>query len=307
MTPVSTSLDSLQGFIRQFGVADSGDPLAILRSLGIQINEAMAGAVETQKTDLEARLAALKTKGELLDRLAAGEPLGDFIVWPVDEANALRAALATPTSDPLSPFETFVRYQREVIAAGGGSTTTDQGTTIASQADWLSDYTRSVNEFGQVVWTKVGAGGGTLGETIVFTELETLAGAPAPRVNAAQGELVLEMSQLVLGVAAETQKLRFTLKEWLSDVRIDERWMQFGRRTEARRSDAQLDTQRQELLALLERLDELGHESVEMPPPWVAESHARRAAPASTNGEHAEAREAYPREEPRPTRVGPRG
>ncbi len=296
MTPVSTSLDSLQGFIRQFGVADSGDPLAILRNLGLQINEAMAGAVDTRSTDLQARIDALQQKSDLLDRLAAGEPLGDFIVWPVDEANALRAALATPTSDPLSPFETFVRYQREVISVGGG-TTTEQGTTIASQADWLSDYTRSVNEFGQVVWTKVGGGG----ETVVFTELETLAGAPAPQVNAAKGELVLEMSQLIVNVATETQRLRFTLQEWLTDVRIDERWMQFARRTEDRRSDAQLDTQRQELRTLIERLHELGRESVPLPPlPGVI---AERAAPATHRDEDAEVNEARPSEEHRSTRA----
>lgn len=261
MTPVSTSLESLQGFIRQFGVADSGDPLAILRNLGLQINEAMAGAIDTRKSDLQARIDALQEKGDLLDRLAAGQPLGDFIVWPVDEANALRAALATPGSDPLSPFETFVRYQREVTTIIG--TTTDQGTTLASEADWLSDYTRSVNELGQVVWTKVGS----VGETVVFTELETLAGAPAARVNHAKDDLALQMSQLIVSVATDTQKLRFTLQEWLSDVRIDERWMQIARGTEERRSDARLDTQRQELTALLDRLHEIGQERVDLPPP----------------------------------------
>ena len=301
MTPVSTSLESLQGFIRQFGVASSGDPLAILRNLGLQINEAMAGAVGTQKTDLQARIDRLQETGDLLQRLAAGEPLGDFIVWPVDEANALRAALATPTNDPLSPFETFIRYQREVVTIVG--TTTDQGTTLASEADWLSDYTRSVNELGQVVWTKVS----DVGVTLVFTELETLAGAPVSRVEAARNELALETVRLTVGVVNDTQKLRFTLQEWLSDVRIDERWMQFARRTEERRSDAQLDTQRQELRALLDRLHEIGQEPVEMPPlARRVEAEAGRKAPPTARRDDTGVREVGPGDDRPVARVDPR-
>jgi hypothetical protein len=252
MNSISLPVDSLQSFVKTFGIADCGDPLAVLRSLGLSINEAMASAVGGIGADLEIGLSRLEQWGDLLARLQAGEPIGNFLAWPVEEASALRSALQATFGDtdyPFGPFETFIRYQREVTTVSG--TTTEQGTTIAAGADWLSNYTRSVNELGQVVWTSVS---GTGGETIVFTELATLSGVPASQAQAAQGRLVIDIAQLVVDVHSNEQKLRFTLQEWLTDVRIDERWMQFARRTEERRSDAQLDTSRQELGALLERL-----------------------------------------------------
>ena len=293
MNSVSPPVDSLQSFIKTFGVADSGDPLAVLRSLGMSINEAMAGAVGGISDDLEVRLNRVEQRGELLTRLQAGESIGDFMVWPADEASALRTTLLASFGDPdypFGPFETFVRYQREVTTASG--TATEQGTTIADQADWLSDYTRSVNELGQVVWTSVSGSGG---ETIVFTELETLSGVPAPQAQAAQERLALDIVQLVVDVQADTQKVRFTLQEWLTDVRIDERWMQFARGNEERRSDARLDTQRHELRALLDRLHEIGQEPVEMPSlPWVTEGKAVRETDPSTREDDTGGREARP-------------
>lgn len=264
MNPVSTSLDSLQGFIQQFGIADSGDPLAVLRSLGLSINEAMAGAIGTQGAGVEDRIKRLQDTRDLLVRVAAGEPVDGFIAWPADEADALRSAFPAG-DDPFGPFETFIQYQRQVLSADGTSTT-EQGTTIASQADWLSDYTRSVNDQGQVVWTKVVDNGGTP-QIIVFTELQTLKGVPESTANALEFRLATDIANTTQSLYAGTNQLRFTLVEWLSDVRIDERWQKFGRDTEARRSDAQLDTQRQELAALLERLHEIGREGVPMPPP----------------------------------------
>lgn len=262
MLPASSSIDSLQGFIRQFGVADSGDALAILRSLGLSINEALSGAVQTQQSDLQSRIDRLELRRSQLDRLVAGEPIGDFIAWPVDEANALRAIWSTPDDPdgPFSPFETFVRYQREVFTASG--TTTEQGTTIASQADWLSEYTHSTNAQGQVVWTKVDS---DTGETIVFTELETLAGVPKQEVEDLKFSLIMDIGQLVVSAFSQSTQLRYTLVEWLSDVRIDERWMKFARRTEDRRSDGQLDAVKQDLTLLLERLHEIGRETVDVP------------------------------------------
>lgn len=275
MNPVSTSLDSLQGFVRQFGIADSGDALAVLRSLGLSINEAMAGAIGTQNTDLEDRIQRLAHSRELLERVAAGRPMGGFVAWPVDEANALRSAF-TPPDDPFGPFETFIQYQREVIAADG-SRTSETGSTIASQANWLSDYTRSVNQLGQVVWTQVG--GGDAPETIVFTELETLQGVPEARVQALEVRLVLELGSAVQALVAGSTQLRYTLVEWLGEVRVDERWQKFGRANEERRSDAQLDTRRQELAALLERLHEIGQEAVGQPPSYPPAGAVLRAVP----------------------------
>lgn len=264
MHPVSTSLDSLQGFIQQFGIADSGDALAVLRSLGLSINESMAGAIGTQGADVEAQIKRLQQTRDLLDRVSAGEPVDGFIAWPADEADALRGAFPAG-DDPFGPFETFTQYQRQVLSADGTSTT-EQGITIASQADWLSDYTRSVNDQGQVVWTQVVDNGGTP-EVIVFTELKTLKGVPEATANALEFRLATDIANATQSLYAGTNQLRFTLVEWLSDVRIDERWQKFGRDTEARRSDARLDTQRQELAALLERLREIGREGRPMPPP----------------------------------------
>lgn len=262
MLPASSSIDSLQGFIRQFGVADSGDALAILRSLGLSINEALSGAVQTQRSDLQSRIDRLELRRQQLDRLATGEPIGDFIAWPVDEANALRASLSSPDDPdgPFGPFETFVRFQRELITDSG--TTTEQGTTIAGQADWLSDYTRSTNAQGQVVWTKVDS---EAGETIVFTELETLAGVPKQDVDQLKFSLIMDIAQTVLSTFTQSTQLRYTLVEWLGEVRIDERWMKFARSTEERRSDAQLAAVKQELTALLERLHDIGREAVDLP------------------------------------------
>lgn len=303
MNSISLPVDSLQSFVKTFGVADCGDPIAVLRSLGLSINEAMAGAVGATGDDLEARLNRLEQRGDLLARLQAGEPIGNFLAWPVEEASALRGALQAAFGEPdyrFGPFETFVRYEREVTTASG--TTTEQGTTIADRADWLSNYTRSVNELGQVVWTSVS---GTSGETIVFTELETLSGVPASQAQAAQGRLVMDIAQLVVDVYAVEQKVRFTLQEWLTDVRIDERWMQFARGNEERRSDNQLATQRQELTTLLERLRVLGQEPVNMPvyspayPPVEAGAEkASRPGSADTGGRERDA-------DPLVHRIGP--
>lgn len=301
MNPVSTSIDSLQGFIQQFGIADSGDALAVLRSLGLSINEAMAGAIGTQGADVEAKIKHLQQTRDLLDRVVAGEPIDGFITWPADEADALRGAFPSG-DDPFGPFETFIQYRRQVLSADGTSTT-EEGTTIASKADWLSDYTRSVNDQGQVVWTKVV--GGDTPEVIVFTELKTLKGVPESTANALELRLATDIATTTQNLYTGSNQLRFTLVEWLSDVRIDDRWQKFGRDTEARRSDAQLDAQRQELRALLERLAEIGREGIPMPPPppevAAAVAVAAGAQPAPPANEAERSEEEPPRRVASPT------
>lgn len=284
MNPVSTSPDSLTSFVQQFGgIANSGDALAILRNLGLSINEALAGAIETQGADLEDKIKQLQQNRDLLDRVAAGESVDGFVVWPAGEADALRSAFPTG-DDPFGPFETFIQYRRQVLAADG-TTTTDEGTTIASKADWLSDYTRSVNDQGQVVWTKVVDG--DTPEVIVFTELKTLKGVPESTANALEFRLATDIGNATQSLYTTSNQLRFTLVEWLGDVRIDERWQKFGRDTEARRSDAQLDTQRQELRALLDRLHEIGREGIATPPPPPEAAVVSGAQPAPPANESA--------------------
>lgn len=313
MTPLSLPAESISSFIDQQGVATSGDALAVLRCLSLNINAAMAGAVGENDVRLNEQALRLDRLGQsqLVSRLNAGERVEGYVGWPSQEAEALKLVvneLKFPAG--FGPFEPLVRYQRQVTMPDG-TVLSDESTTTASRfQNWLTDYERSVNDLGQVVWTRVADMDGGLRLTIVFTELENLQGVPAAQVDQLKVQVATELATTVVSLATAVTEQRFTLEEWWSDVRIDERWHQFARHNEDRRTERQLDDVRAEVTQLRARLQAMGHD---WPPlaralsAWLAEEGAKSGAAVAASDMAGEREREKAEERTHPTRVRPLG
>lgn len=263
MTPISSSADSVRSFIDQMGVATSGDALAVLRCLSLNINAAMTGAVSSQETDLQPQILRLERiqQSRVAERLADGQRIEGYVAWSADEADSLQAVVNELKFDAgFGPLEPLVRYQRQVTLADGTTVTEDNATTASRFAGWLTDYERSVNDLGQVVWTHIGGAEGGPRETIVFTELEHLVGAPAQQVDRLARQIEQDTAGIIAELKTAVNMLRFTLEEWWGDVRIDERWYRFARHNEDKRVERQLDAVREDIDVLRSSLQALGHE-----------------------------------------------
>lgn len=265
MTPISTSAESVRSFIDQMGVATSGDALAVLRCLSLNINAAMSGAVSAQDDTLQSQILRLDRiqQSRVAERLAQGQRIEGYMAWSVEEAHSLQAVvseLKLSNGVGFGPFEPLVSYQRQVTAADGSVVNEEGATTAERFSDWLTDYERSVNAQGQVVWTHVGGADGEPRETIVFTELDTLLGVPAPQVDGLQRQIAQDTAAIVAELATAVNMLRFTLEEWWGDVRIDDRWHLFARHNEDQRTERRLDGMREEADRLRTQLQSLGHE-----------------------------------------------
>ena len=279
-------IDSLAGFIEQQGVATSGDALAVLRCLSLNINAAMCGAVSEQDTRLNEQLLRLEriVQSRLLERLADGQRLGGYVGWTPDEAEALRLqvdALQFPAG--LGPFEPLVRYQREVTMPDGTVFLYNDATTASQFSDWLTDYERSVNDLGQVVWTRVAEVDGGFRLTIVFTELETLQGVPEAQFDQLQRQVEDARAVGIGTLVVASNTLRFTLEEWWGDLRIDDRWHSFARHNEDRRVERKLDEMRQEITQLRAQLHSVGHEWPTLAERLEAQMQARLRIPIEGN------------------------
>lgn len=263
MTPLSTSVDSISSFIEQQGVVSSGDALAVLRCLSLSINASLSGAVDARDVRLNEQALRLERleQSRLVDRLNAGRRVEDYVGWPPEEAEALKlvvSELKLPAG--FGPFEPLVRYQRQVTMPDGTVLNDENATTASRFKNWLTDYERSVNDLGQVVWTRVADMDGGLRLTIVFTELETLQGVPATQVDQLKVQVATTLATTIVSLATAVTEQRFTLQEWWSDVRIDERWYRFSRHNEDRRTERHLDDMRTEITQLRAGLQALGQE-----------------------------------------------
>lgn len=290
---MSTSIESIGQLITQFGVAESGDGLALLRFLSLEVNAAMVNVIGADAAELRHSIERLGERAELklherlspagqLDLSAVIDVPKDDAYWTPEDWEALRADLSTH-GYVLRSASAATHIELVVTEHPGASTHTVQSVLNAAELQRLmseelkGDWRWSL-ENGKRVWTmsqKVGNDG-----VIEHRLIEQQA-----LVRASQTEVQALMNRIdddTLVVAHETLRIvrmvEVSLRGWVIDFLADERSFQRARHTDERRlaSRQEADAAHAEFRLLMERLrtlqqtwpdlgDRLAHEEVNPP------------------------------------------
>lgn len=263
----TSSIESIGQLINQFGVAESGDGLAVLRFLGMEVNAAMVGALggDTQdllraQAELDARLQMqlkerLSPEGQYRFDSGLDQP-GGSAFWARDVWEALEADLATLGYELKNPrFQSLVSnevlYSPEIDRP-------DELVQDLVREEHLNrspedGWTASVNAEGQRVWTKTFPfEDGQI--TLRTTELQKLVEASQSRVTDLIEQIDADTLELVDDLSRIVNTVQITLREWAMDFLADERMFLQARKTDDQRVNAQLEAAAREFRQMMDKL-----------------------------------------------------
>lgn len=295
---MSTSIDSIGQLIHQFGVAESGDGLAVLRFLGLEINAAMVDVLGADADELRRGIERLGERMQLRlhERLSPmGQlDLGHVLDVPPDDAywtpQAWQSVSADLSSNGYALLSAEPATQVELVATEYPDRTSTTATSVLDAAELerlmseeFKGNWRSTVEHGQRVWRmdQKTEGGGI---EYRLTEQRSLVRASQTEVQALMNQIDDDTLAVVEDVVDAVRMVEISLREWAIDFLADERAFLRARQTDDRRVAAQTDEARQALHLLMERARAREHEGADMSSHLAAEAATQPAAQATASG-----------------------
>ncbi len=270
---MSTSIDSIGQLINQFGVADSGDGLAVLRFLGLEINAAMVGVLGADADELRRSIDTLgeRTQLQLYERLSlAGQlDLGDSVpgadalaIWTSEVWEGLRSDLSTlgyrlNSAQPANHLRYDITFPPPAAPYSEQAVFTETMLDSTVRSRVMGDWQPSVNGEGQRVWTVV-TGNPPDTQTHTMTELQSIVIADPTEVSELMTQIDADTLTVVEDVMKQVNLVNFTLQEWMRDFLADERLFLQARKGDDNRTAAQTEAATRELRQILERLQAQG-------------------------------------------------
>jgi hypothetical protein len=264
---MSNSIDSIGQLINQFGVAESGDGLAVLRFLGLEINAAMVNVLGADADELRRGIERLGERMQLRfhERLSPmGQlDLGNVMDVPQDDAywtpQAWQSLAADLSSNGYALRSAEAATQVQLVATEYPDLKT---TTVVSVLDAaalerlmseeLKGDWRSTMQQGQRVWRmdqKTEKGG----IEYRLTEQRALVRASQAEVQALMNQIDDDTLAVLEDVVDTVRMVEISLREWAIDFLADERVFLRARQTDDRRVTSQEEEARQAFQLLMER------------------------------------------------------